>query len=262
MDEKQLTKIIENLLDKKLNPIVKALDEVSVQIAKIDNIEQSLNFLSDKYDDLLSKVTKMEGTNKSLVEENTFLRKSLHDTNNNLDQLKYELNNIEQYSRRECLEIRGIPVLSGENTNEIILKIGEQIGVRIKDDDISISHRLATASRNENHSKRESAIIVKFTRRDIRDQFYKARKNLRNKTTRDIGMLRCTEHKIYVAENLTQCNRKLFNKCLEAKKQLNYKFIWTMYGKIFLRKDDTSPSISIKNFYDIPQPFVDGERRR
>ncbi|CAB4005709.1 Hypothetical predicted protein [Paramuricea clavata] len=234
MNEEHLTQLIGKLLDKKLNPIVKTLDEVNIKIVKIDIIEQFLTFLSDKYDDLFSKVAKMEETNKLLVEENKYLRESLHDSSNNLDQLKQEINNIEQYSRRECLETRGIPIQSGESTDEFVLKIGEQIGVRVEENDISISHRLATGNRNVDSTKRDPAIIVKFVRRDILDRFNKAKTNLRNKTTRDIGMLRFAERKIYVAESLTQWNKKLFNKCLEAKKQLNYKFIWTTYGKIFL----------------------------
>ena len=253
MDEKHLTKLIEKLLDKKLNPIVKTLDEVKSKTAKIDHIEQSLNFLSEKYDVLLSKVADLEETNKSLIKENKFLRESLHDSNNQLDQQKQEINNIEQYSRRECLEIRGVPVQSGDNTNEIISNIGEQIGVDIRDDDISISHRLAADNRNTNSSKRYPAIIVKFFRRTVRDQFYKARKNLRNISSRDIGITRLAESKIYISESLSQRNKKLFNKCLEAKKQLNYKFIWTMNGKIYLRKDECSPSICVANTSDIPQ---------
>ena len=162
--------------------------------------------------------------------------------------MKQELNNLEQYSRRECLEIRGVPVLPGEKTNEIVRKVGEVIGVAIECNDISISHRLP-ANRN-NSRNTEPAIIAKFIRRDIRDQLYKARKNLRQITTRDIGILRTAERKIYIAESLTQTNKKLFNKCLKFKKQQHYKFIWTVNGKIFLRKDESSPGIT--NVRDIP----------
>ena len=46
----------------------------------------------------------------------------------------------------------------------------------------------------------------------------------------------------------------------EAKKQRNYKFIWTLCGKIFLSNDETSPLISVTNVYDFPQDYVDKER--
>ena len=58
------------------------------------------------------------------------------------------VNDLEQYSRRECLEIRGIPVLGNrpheENTDNIVIKVAELIGVKINHEDISVSHRFQT----------------------------------------------------------------------------------------------------------------------
>ena len=86
---------------------------------------------------------------------------------------------------------------------------------------------------------------MKFVRRDVRDKFYTSRKYLRDKSTKDIGLTRVAEHKIHICESLTQHNRKLFNLCLEKKKRLNYKYIWTSVGRTLMRKDKSSPVISI-----------------
>ena len=54
-------------------------------------------------------------------------------------------NDLEQYSRRDCSEIRGIRKLSGvarEDTNEIVVELGRKIGVDLNKEDISTSHRL------------------------------------------------------------------------------------------------------------------------
>ena len=89
--------------------------------------------------------------------------------------------------------------------------------------------------------------IVKFVHRDTRDRFYAARKNLRDKTTANLDLLMPSENKIYISENLTAANRELFKDCLKVKKDLNYRFTWTHYGRIFLRKDSGSPVIMISN---------------
>ena len=44
--------------------------------------------------------------------------------------------------RRECLEIRGIPVLTGEDTSQLVKKVWEIIEVQVQDQYISISDRL------------------------------------------------------------------------------------------------------------------------
>ena len=243
MDEKALTKLIGNLLDNKLNPVLKTLEDLK---SKIDKIEQSLNFLSGKYDELISNSSNVNNIIRDLNEENKIIKESLHKSVNDIELLKQEVNNMEQYMRRDCLEIRGIPVLTGEDTSQLVKKVGEIIEVQVQDQDISISHRL-TDSRPD----RDPALIVKFARRNVRDKFYKVRKNLRGKSLRDIGITRFAGRKIFIVESLTQHNRKLFNECLQKKKDLNYRFIWTTHGKILLRKDEDSPVITITKRNDI-----------
>jgi ElaB/YqjD/DUF883 family membrane-anchored ribosome-binding protein len=79
MDEKSLAKLIENILDNKSNPVLKTLDELKYKINKIDKIEESINFLSSKYDELIiSKSAIINDTMKVAQEENQCLREKLH----------------------------------------------------------------------------------------------------------------------------------------------------------------------------------------
>ena len=59
------------------------------------------------------------------------------------------------------------------------------------------------------------AIIVKFMRCDVKDNFNRARKQLKNLTTQDLGY--SEKNKIYLAESLTERNRMLFKDCLKVK---------------------------------------------
>lgn len=62
------------------------------------------------------------------------------------------------------MEIRGIPVSAQEDTNEIIKAVGSIVDVPVEDSDISISHRMKSVNAIP-------PIIVKFTRRCVRDAF-------------------------------------------------------------------------------------------
>ena len=77
-----------------------------------------------------------------------------------------------------------------------------------------------------------------------------ARSQLPSKTTKDIGY---RANKIYISESLTQQNNDLFKKCLEIKKTQKYKFIWTKYVRIFMRKNEcpNSPVIHITSIRDL-----------
>lgn len=254
MASEALMKDIGKLLDKKLNPISKLLDELKAKVEKIEKIEESICFLSSKYDELFTKTISLESQNEDLKKENQYLVEKLQSSANELDQVKLEVNDLQQYSRRDCLEIRGIPYIPNEKTNEIIQKIGNEIGVPVTPDDISISHRLSARqnyNQNGNRHIKEPAIIAKFVYRSTRDDFYNARKFLRDKTSTDIGITRMEGRRIFIVESLTQQNKKLFNNCLQIKKESKYKFIWTVAGKIYLRKDENSPAINISTWKDL-----------
>ena len=80
-----------------------------------------------------------------LVNENKSLKGELLDTTNQLKALKESFNELEQYSRRDCMEIRGIPEISSdtrEDTNEIVVELGRKIGVDLKKEETSTSYRL------------------------------------------------------------------------------------------------------------------------
>ena len=49
---------------------------------------------------------------------------------------------LEQYTRRECVEIRGVPHKPDESTNAIVKVVGKAVHVEIADIDISVSHPL------------------------------------------------------------------------------------------------------------------------
>ncbi len=59
---------------------------------------------------------------------------------------KSALNELEQYGRRECLEISGVPPIEGENCEDITIKVAKAMGVDIGKDDIVASHRIRKAN--------------------------------------------------------------------------------------------------------------------
>ena len=152
------------------------------------------------------------------------------------------------------MEIRGVPVTkNGETSRENVEDIVKQVSR-------SICHRLPvtgnTSKQVETRStyRRRStypAIIVKFVRRSKREEFNRARNKLRGKTVNDLKFNFNTGERMFVVESMTRANKELFSKGLQAKKDLNYKYIWTSQGKIFMHKEDSSNVIHISCQKDI-----------
>ena len=60
----------------------------------------------------------------------------------NQSKIEVQLEELDQYGRRENLEVHGIPWSQNENTNAIVKKVTESLKVKLDDKDISTSHRL------------------------------------------------------------------------------------------------------------------------
>ena len=122
-------------------------------------IEKSQEFLSTKYDQL---VVTLQEVKKQISGTETKIRKqddAIANVKENVTDLYSQLDELQQYTRRECLEINGIPVLPDDNPQQLVLELGELIGVPVSQDQISIAHRIP------DKKNMKPRIIVKFVQR-------------------------------------------------------------------------------------------------
>ena len=130
----------------------------------------------------------------------------------------------DQYSMRDTIRVTGVPFKKGEDTNELISRIAHSIGVTVNKDDISVSHR--TGKRRGNNPR---AIVCRFTRRDVKHQIMRNRKNARHITHDDDG----NPVKIFIDEKLTTMRA---NVCRYLREQKVDHHTWD--GKIFIPNQD------------------------
>ena len=154
------------------------------------------------------------------------------------------------------MDFKGIPESREKSTTEIVITVGALMDIDVKPDDISISHRLPTLKLAAPFQPKPwqntptPTIIVKFTRCDVRDRFYSARKHLREKTVADLGITR-SENKIFVSESLSSSNKELFKSSLTFKHDFKFKYIWTHAGRIYLRRTQDSPALIVTSPSDL-----------
>ena len=103
---------------------------------KIADLVKTVEFISAKYDELLTNQKNIEAVNVGLLKENELLKSHVINLQNHVEQLGVDVNDLEQYGRRECLEIQGIPVQQDEVLDDLVCSIGNLINVNIKAEDI------------------------------------------------------------------------------------------------------------------------------
>lgn len=147
-------------------------------------------------------------------------------TKSRIDMLENKIDQLEQYSRRNCLLIHGLKETTQEDTTDIALNLfADKLELpQIHRTEIDRSHRLGPKNRPNNTATEEGArprsrprpIIVKFRSYDERNLVFRAKTLLKGT-------------KILITENLTAQRMKLFK---TAKATDSVKSIWTHDGKI------------------------------
>ncbi|KAI8486039.1 hypothetical protein Bbelb_361390 [Branchiostoma belcheri] len=149
-----------------------------------------------------------------------FLNKSEFNT------LQTKVNNLEQYSRRNCAIISGIPETPGErSTDNPVLSVANdtlKCDPPLNINDIDRSHRLG----KPRGDGKPRPIIVKFCS-------YRSKAALmRAKTS---GRAALKENGIFVNENLTKANMDLLKDARSLVKMKLLNQAWSYDGKIFVK---------------------------
>lgn len=205
-----------------------------VDVSELRAIMKEENVASE--DRILKKVGEM------LKEEHDKFMKIIETQKQDMEKLQLEnqalqrrMNDMEQYSRRNNIQINNIPLLTNENIPNLLCEIGNKIGVTIDyNSDIQAAHRVP--SRTENNKP----IIVKFSNRQKRTAFIVAAKKYKLKNadleaTKDL--LFSSNNKIYFNDHLTLESKKIFNEARKAVKDKKLSAAWTMNGIIYVKRD-------------------------
>ena len=186
--EIKLQTCIDRAFEKKMDEFLR---QIEIHSGQIHDIEVSMEKTSTEMKNMQAKIASLE------------------------DKCEYSsnhLNQLEQYSRRNCLRVFGIEEHPNENTNVAVMDLtSKYLGFKLNPSDIDRSHRIGKKEQGK-----PRAIIIKFQNYNARDQCIKNRRKLKGT-------------KFVIKEDLTKVNQQL----LQATK-INplVKSAWSHDGKI------------------------------
>ena len=157
------------------------------------------------------------------------------------------INDLEQYSRKNCLNISGIPESSGENVVSKVAELGKAVGVEISQSDIDTAHRLGNPDKSKTRT-----VIVKFVRFDKREELYAARKQIRTarvpaRSTLTAPVLRG----VYITDSLTRANQAVMFAAREMRRADRLFAAWTDSGRMKVRIRRDGPTRVIRSIDDL-----------
>ena len=218
------------------------------KLSKDDVIELVLDY-QNKFEDGLSEIKKDVNSLRGdfeKMEANYIIasrcNKKLHER---IVSLEKKCAENEQYSRRECLEISGIPDnISDSDLESKTLEIFKEIDVDISPDNIEACHRLNKPANNKK-------VIIKFSKRKDAQRVKKNKVKLKNKDLSSINLP--SSAKIYINESLCGYYRYLWSKCKRLLNNQRINSVWVVNGclRIKLRNDRVTNITHMEDLEDL-----------
>ena len=226
------------------------LKENAILRDDITQLKSSLQSKEREVSALKTSLGKVSKTNELLKTELERTKEKLQNQVEEADNLYTTLDDLEQYTRKNSLEIHGIPDDCYSTTEEVVLKLASVLNVNVNSRDIEISHKIKRRGNNS------SPIIVKFISHKVKTSLYKERVNLRNVKVSDMfpsysNAVRAEETRIFLNENLTDYRRGLVSKASKMKRDGLLMSFWTIDGKIFLKTSPSGNPVRIFSEYDL-----------
>jgi hypothetical protein len=245
------TKVLEALA-KALGPVIAQSIEASIS-KKIEDlgpiIAHSIEVsLTKRIEDLTVSVKVLKDSNDALVKTHDCMERELRELRARVRDSEVRIEEVELYSRGHDVIVRGL----AENTHAqrahpssdpnsaamtmtetstvledaIVDMCNNQLGLTVQRQDISVAHRLRASAKD-----RVRPVIVRFTSRRVRDEVFRAKRELRN-LPRDRA--------IFISEHLTKAASSLFFEARKLQREKKITATWTAHGLVNVKKTENA----------------------
>lgn len=195
---------------------------------KVDSLNATIQVMRTEIASRNDTVAKLTAQNASLVVE--------------VDNLKKNVDELEQYSRRDNLIISGIPASFAETVStatqasgnyhessascidKVVSFFQDKLNIDIQSTDISTAHRLPAGNNGQ------PPLVVKFVRRIKRDTVYQARTKLKDHNKNCPRDLR-----IFINEDLSPIHRNIFSAAWRKQGSNGIESVWSSNCHVMVR---------------------------
>lgn len=220
---------MEAAMSKNMDVLKKDISELKNKVQELENKKDTDNVLN------------VNGKEKTASEGKS---------NEEDERWKRECALIRQYSRRENLEIHNVPVVENEDLRKIAAKVLQLIDNSIKEDDINVAHRL-----KKRKKENVPGIIVRMKDREKKFDVLKKKKEKEKVITQDDVLGNGNGDLIFVNDNIDPYFLNLFLFTRKVAKKNNWKYVWFTNGNIFVKKDEKSSKIRIRDEEELRRRF-------
>lgn len=224
-------------LNKKIDKLMKKMEEMDKIIRKMDDMETSIN---KKYEEIKLNIKKQMDNQEILNQTMKKIQKENKKQKDEIIQLKDKVEWLERNRLETSLNL--YPVIETENMdlNHVIQKIGEKIGLKLEQKDIIDKYRKPTKK-----SGKPGDIVIKCINKELRDKIVEGIRKTKL-VHEDIG-IKCELGRIYGNEELTVEAKNIYYRAMKLKYDQKWRYLWVRGGRTFIKKEEKGRAIRLDN---------------
>ena len=166
------------------------------------------------------------------------------------------LSELEQYSRRNCLNFAGVPETKEENTVQLAIDLAKMANVKIDRGDIDRAHRVGAPKKatSDQPSPPPRPLVVKFTSYLKREAVWFGRREVQKaKPPRSSTLTEATVKKVFIQENLTRQNQELMYRARQLRRAGKLWAVWSDGCVPKVKRSQQSATVRLRSLADLDQ---------
>lgn len=197
---------------------------------RMRELQESINFMSDKFEEQKKSYEDALERNKELTEINKNLL-------SRVEILEFKINESEQKEKSKNIVVSGIPVQETKSTKEVVEQLLAGLSLNVGESEVVDCYRMKSRGIND-------PILIKCATDEMKEKIMTKRKHIGSIKTKDCKF-EGPNNTIYLNHELTKLNQTLFAKMRALRKQGKFKYAYFTHGKLYLKKQDGDRPIRV-----------------
>ncbi len=219
-------------------------NEIAQIKASQEKLDNDMRQMMAAFNELMEANVMLAEENKFLKAEIVTLKTELIQNKQELSSLRYDFEELNQYSRKQNIIIEGLPMQKNEDAGKLTTQVIGKLGIQINEANTEACHRLPR-SKTKTHPHR--LMVVKF--HDCKMAAACITKSCSIKhTLSSLGIDSQSNSPVFIREHLTPYTKNLLFQAQKLVIDGMVRFAWCRGGVVFIRRSEGDRSIKVRDF--------------
>lgn len=225
---------------------------LSKQEEDLKHVTTTLKQISQTNNNIETSIMYLTAQNEEFQKKIDFLQSQIKEHKSHIIFLENKIEEFENNTRKMNIMIKNVPKRNSETKQDLIdmvMCLSQSIDCKMSESDIKDIYRIrGRNSEQQNHT----SVVIQTSSAILKTEILKKCKifNVKNKSKlrcKHLGFGNHGEVPVFLSEHLTTKGSRLYFLARDLVRTQSYKFCWTAFGKVYVRKDETAPIITIRS---------------